>query len=64
MERTLKESEALKQCQHAAEELEGYGDVDVNAQIAIVWSLIAVHEVLDRLVDTLNDLPLESINRE
>jgi len=49
MERTLKESRALKE---AMDEMER----DQPKPLAsIAWGLIALHEVLDRLVDVCND---------
>lgn len=60
MERTLKEVQALKQAQSIAEGLGSRDNAQLLAQIGIVWGLIAVHEVLDRITDVLDQLPLEA----
>lgn len=59
MERTLKESQALKQAQNIAEGFETSQDPNIATQMAVVWAVIALHEVVDRLIDVINDLPEE-----
>lgn len=60
MGRTLKEQEALKQAQSIAEKLgedsANMDGVNLTAPVGIIWGLIAIHQVLERLNDRADDL--------
>lgn len=61
---TQSETQATMRALELAESLDqdmlGITDHAVKAQIATVWSLIAIHGAVNRLIDAINELPLET----